>query len=73
MKQALLTENDVRQFIKESILCKKTLTKQELMACFSIPDWKYRIYMKNGLPFTVKDKRKYFKFEEVKDWLEKFG
>lgn len=72
MKKALLTVQDVKNFIFEAILEKtqdRVLTRNELKKHFNITEWNVDCYLEKGLPWFGKPHRKKFNLNEVKKWF----
>ena len=69
MKQALLTEIDVKNFIDESINGNRTLNTIELMSYLDISRPMICEYIKRGVPYILKGKKKYFVLSKVKKFF----
>ena len=75
MKSALLTHKDVKKFIFDAV-CDITpnivlSTQRDLRLYYGVTAERIRAWLKQGLPFTRINKRKWFSVNEVNKWLLK--
>ena len=69
MKQALLTEKDIKNFIDESINGKRALNTEDLMSYFGVTRPVIWEYVNRGMPYILKGKKKYYIIAKVKKWI----
>lgn len=69
MNSALLTIQDVKNFILEAMQRDQILTRKELMAYFNWNQYNYEENIAKGMPWFGKRTRKQFVLTDVKKWL----
>lgn len=69
MTNALLTIQDVKNFIIDAMMRDQIMTRKELMAYFDWNQPHYKEHLKKGMPWFGKRTRKQFVLSDVKKWL----
>lgn len=72
MTKALLTVQDVKNFIYDAILERTKdgiLNRKQMRAYFGISEFQLDKYLEMGLPWFGKVHRKHFKIHDVKQWF----
>lgn len=73
MINALLTKQDIRNFIFDAILQygeNKILNRKQFCAYFDISFYELKQYLEKGLPWIGKSTRKKFNVNECRKWLD---
>jgi hypothetical protein len=73
MKKALLTKEDIRQFIFDAICeygTNQILNRADFCDYFNISIYQLNKYLDMGLPWTGKPTRKKFNVNQCRKWLD---
>lgn len=73
MTKALLTKEDIRQFIFDAIAqfgTNKIVNRAEMREYFNITEYQLDKYLEQGLPWIGSPGRKKFNVNECRKWLD---
>lgn len=75
MIKALITKDEIRQFIFDAI-CEhgrnQVVSRAEIRDILEISDYQLKSYMEKGLPWIGKPTRKRFNVNECRKWMDEF-
>ena len=73
MNKALITKNEIRQFIFDAINehgRNQVLNRSEMREYFNITEYELDKYLDKGLPWIGKPTRKKFNVNECRKWID---